>query len=382
MGMSRHVVIFSANYLPNIGGIERFTEGVARALADIGTHVTIVTNNCFSLPAKESLGEGVEIVRLPCHPLIGGRFPLPKLNGEFNNLMSFLYSTPCDGVLINARFYVHSILGLRFAKHKGLTPIVLDHGSAYLTFGNKALDVFVKAYEHVITSFVKRYKPIFYGVSCKSVEWLRTFDIDAKGVLSNSIDASNYRKQESGRNFRSELGIDEDALLVSFSGRLIPEKGISILIKTMVLLHSAPVHLIVAGDGPMRREVEDAAGGRLHYVGRLSQPDIASLMISSDLFFLPTRSEGFSTSLLEAASCGTPFLSTDVGGARELAPSREYGIVVEGNPGVQAFAEIIRSLVSRRDELALMGGRCRERVEKQYSWNQTAINVLKAMNLE
>lgn len=380
--MSRHVVIFSANYLPNIGGIERFTEGVAGALANLGTHVTIVTNNCFSLPAKEKLSEGVEIVRLPCHSLIGGRFPLPKLGSDFYKLMSSLCSTPCDGVLVNARFYAHTILGLQFAKRKGLTPIVLDHGSAYLTFGNKALDVFVRVYEHLISALVKRYKPQFYGVSKKSAEWLRTFGIEAKGVLSNSIDAANYRKQKSGRDFRLELGIDEDALLVSFSGRLIPEKGISFLIETMGLLRSVPVHLVIAGDGPMKREVEDVVDDRFHYVGRLSQPDIASLMISSDLFFLPTRSEGFSTSLLEAVACGTPFLSTDVGGARELAPSREYGIVVEENSDSQTFAEILGCLVSHRRELASMGERCQERVEMLYSWNRTAINVLEAMHLE
>ncbi len=381
MRADRSIVIFSANYLPNIGGIERFTEGVSCALAHMGVHVTIVTNNCFGLPSKEVLTEGVDIIRLPCYPLIGGRMPLPKPNREFRDLISSLSRASCDGVLINARFYLHTIIALRFAKRRGLVPIVLDHGSAYLTFGNAALDVFVRAYEHCITSFVKKYKPDFYGISQKSVEWLRTFGIDAKGVISNSINASDYRLQASGRDFRSELGISKDSIVVSFSGRLIPEKGIDVLIRMMECLRNESIELIIAGDGPLRSYVQDSKLRKLHYVGRLSQPDIASLLLDSDLFCLPTRSEGFSTSLLEAAACGTPFLVTDVGGARELAPNRDYGIVFKGQPDSQSFADIVADFAAKRDELVAMGELCRHRVEDRYSWSQTAQSVLDALNL-
>lgn len=375
MAQRGNIVIFSANYLPNIGGVERFTEGISFALARLGVHVTIVTNNVFGLATKECLHEDVDIVRLPCYPLIGGRMPLPKWNRGTRELLRDLASAPCDGVLINTRFYAHTLVGLSFAKKQGLTPIVLDHGSAYLTFGNPVLDVFVRVYEHVITAMVKRANPMFYGISRKSLGWLKTFGITAKGVITNSIDAVAYRAQASTRSFRRELGISEDSLLLAFTGRLIPEKGVDVLIEMMRLLESEPVDLVVAGDGPLRSRIENAGLSHLHAVGRLGQPGIAALLLEADLFCLPTRSEGFSTSLLESSACGTPFLVTDVGGALELAPSREYGFIVE-SANSEVFAGEIDGILSNKVDLKAMGERCRQRVETDYSWESVATALL------
>lgn len=375
MPSSKSIVLFSANYLPNIGGIERFTEGLALALADLGNSVTIVTNNVFNLEPFELLRDDVQIIRLPCFPLVGGRLPIPRKNKQFNDLLRRLESQPCDGVLINARFYAHTFIGLSFSKKKGLEPIVLDHGSAYLTFGNKYLDIAVRAYENAVTALVKRASPEFYGISGKSVEWLKHFGIDAQGVIPNSIDATAYRGQASMRRFRAELSIPDNRMLIAFTGRLIPEKGIGLLIDMMRLLESEPVDLVVAGDGPLRTQIEAAGLAHVHLVGRLDQPDIAALLKEADLFCLPTRSEGFSTSLLEAAACGTTSLVTDVGGARELMPDGSYGFV-EPNADPRAFADVVRHVLDDEVDVCEMGERCRRRVEEQCSWNAVAKSVL------
>lgn len=369
-----HYVIFSANHLPNIGGIERFTDGLSGALAQMGHQVTIVTNNTFGLSSYETLQERVDIVRFPCFPLIGGRMPIPKFNSEFKGLWNKLMGLCCDGVLINARFYVHTLLGLKLAKIHGLTPVVLDHGSAYLTFGNPIIDVAVKLYEHCITSLVKLAKPDFYGISQKSVEWLRHFGIQAKGVISNSIDAKAYRAQASRRVFREELGIPDDNLMLAFTGRFIPEKGISVLIEMMGILENDPVHLVMAGDGPLSGEVDRAGLDKIHVVGRLDAPDIAALLMESDLFCLPTRSEGFSTSLLEAAACGTPFLATDVGGARELALGSPNWEIVP-SPDARVFADRVEMALCGKLTLEEVGEINRVGVESEYSWPAVARQV-------
>lgn len=375
-----NLVIFSANYLPNIGGVERFTEGLAFGLRRLGHRVTIVTNNTFKLAGYEELCNGVSIVRLPCFPFLHGRLPFPNANSEFRKLLEQLMGEPCDGVLINTRFYIHALLGLKFASKKAVAPVLLDHGSAHLTFGNAFLDMFVQAYEHCITAVVKRCNPEFYGVSQKSVEWLEHFGIKARGVISNSIDAAAYRAQASNRSFRSELNIG-DELMLAFTGRFIPEKGIAILVDMMRRLQGERVHLVMAGDGPFRGMVEDASLDAIHVVGRLDAPDIAALLLESDLFCLPTRSEGFSTSLLEAAACGTPSLVTDVGGARELMPDESYGFVMP-TADAGAFASIICRILRGKFDLSSMGDRCRNRVEEFCSWDATARQLIKAMRLD
>ena len=368
------ICIFSALYFPSMGGVERFTDSLARELARQGHKVTIVTNDTHRLGGREALPSGVEVVRLPCNVLLNGRYPVPVKNGEYQRLMSALDAQLFDGVLINTRFYLHSLLGVEFAKRHGLRAIVLDHGSAYLTMGNSVLDWFIARYEDAITAFLKSRGIDFYGISQKSVEWLRHFGIKAKGVISNSIDAESYRAQASNRAFREELGIPADHLMLAFTGRFIPEKGIAVLVEMMRLLKGDPVHLVMAGDGPLRKDVESAGLNKVHIVGRLDAPDIAALLLESDLFCLPSRSEGFSTSLLEAAACGTPFLTTDVGGARELSPDSTYGVIIP-TADARPFANAIQEMLNDSFRLKAMGGRIQSRVDEEYSWGSVARSV-------
>lgn len=373
------ICVFSALYLPSMGGVERFTDSLAAELAAEGHSVIVVTNNTHGLSDSEVLDNGVEVIRLPCKNLINGRYPVPIKNSCYHGLMADLESRRVDGVLVNTRFYLHSLIGVRFAESKGLRAVVLDHGSAYLTLGSKPLDWAIERYEDGITAWLRRRDVDFYGISKKSIEWLSHFGIRAKGVISNAIDAEAYRAQASGRQFRKELGI-EDELLVSFVGRLISEKGIDALLEIMGRLQDRSIHFVVAGDGPLFDQVDTSPLPNVHAVGRLNSSDTAALLMDSDLFCLPTRSEGFSTSLLEAAACGTASLVPDVGGAREVAPDASFGFVTDG-VDINEYSSILRRASEGEFDLSAMGLRCRARLEKLLSWTDVARCVVEACGL-
>lgn len=370
------IAIFSAQYPPHMGGIENFTQNLARALGNRGHAVTVVTNDTNSIGAGWACEDGFDVLRLPCVPLVDGRLPLPKPSTVRRELLKELSAREFDGVLVNARFYPHSLLGMKIARARGLAPLVLDHGSAYLSFSNPLLDSCVRIYEHVMTALGKRYKPRYFGISHKSVEWLRTFGIEAEGVISNSIDAAEFRECASRRDFRAELELDKDDFLVAFVGRLIPEKGISSIIEASrnCELISRRVVFALAGDGPLADEVKAAEGPNLRWVGRLGKNDVSALLQQSDALCLPSRSEGFSTTLLEAGACGCPAVVTDIGGARELIPDEHYGTIIKS----MATSSIIAAIVHLADDsLLLMEQRrdCQSLVEKNYSWNSTAESV-------
>lgn len=374
--MALRIAIFSAQYPPHMGGIENFTQNLARALGNRGHAVTVVTNDTNSIGAGWACEDGFDVLRLPCVPLVDGRLPLPKPSAVRRELLKELSAREFDGVLVNARFYPHSLLGMKIARARGLAPLVLDHGSAYLSFSNPLLDPCVRIYEHVMTTLGKRYKPRYFGISHKSVEWLRTFGIEAEGVISNSIDAAEFRECASKRDFRAELELDKDDFLVAFVGRLIPEKGISSIIEASrnCELISRRVVFALAGDGPLADEVKAAEGPNLRWVGRLGKNDVSALLQQSDALCLPSRSEGFSTTLLEAGACGCPAVVTDIGGARELIPDEHYGTIIKS----MATSSIIAAIVHLADDsLLLMEQRrdCQSLVEKNYSWNSTAESV-------
>ena len=373
MAHEKTYAIFSAQYPPHMGGIETFTQSISRTLADLGNKVLVVTNDTEGLGAGITYEEGVEVVRLPCFPLISGRFPLAKHSSSYRALLKDLNERHLDGVLINARFYFHSLLGMRIARRHGLRPVVLDHGSAWLSFSNHILDPIVRLYERLLTAIGKaKYDPAYYGISKKSSEWLKTFGIESRGEITNSIDAAQFRALSSGRDFRDELDLG-NAFLVAFVGRLIPEKGVSALIEASKSdeLKQRNVVFLLAGDGSLAGAVDAAQGERLRWLGRLDRPDISALLQQADVLCLPTRSEGFSTTLLEASACGCPSIVTDVGGARELIPSGEFGFIIESRDS----SALIKSVEQIADNLELrktQSTNCRLLCENGYSWRESA----------
>lgn len=165
--------------------------------------------------------------------------------------------------------------------------------------GNALIDKAIEVYEHLMTQMLKPTKAKYYGVSLKSSEWLQHFGIVSSGELANSIDADNYQKTSSGIDYRDKLKLDNKPI-VCFVGRIVPEKGIGRLLEAAKRIPDAI--FCIAGDGPLlpalKATYEDS---HIRFLGSLTQPEISSLLQQSDIFCLPSRSEGFSTSLLEAA---------------------------------------------------------------------------------
>lgn len=152
------ICIFSALYEPHVGGVETYTKGIANALVKKGHRVIVVTNNTDNALEQES-ANGIEVVRLPCSPLLNGRFPLSKKCPSSDALWKWLDSQTIDHVVVNTRFYPLSILGLKFARKKSIEPVLIEHGSAHLTLGNPALDIPLNIVEHTMTMLAKHSKP-------------------------------------------------------------------------------------------------------------------------------------------------------------------------------------------------------------------------------
>lgn len=375
----KNFAIFSAQYPPHMGGVEVFTQNLARELSARGNHVTVVANDTEGVGAGKTDEDGVEVFRMPCWPLMNGRMPLPKHGRATRALRRELFSRKWDGVLVNTRFYLHSLLGMKLAMNSRLVPVVLDHGSAHLSVTSPVVDAAIHCYEHAITAYGKlQYAPDYYGISKMSSTWLEHFGITSSGEINNSIDADAYVGRASSRNFRAELGL-ENRFVIAFTGRLIPEKGIDAIIEASSdpRLQEREVVFLLAGDGPLMPKAKDAEGDYLHALGRLDSTDVASLLLQSDALCLPTRSEGFSTTLLEAAACGCPAIMTNVGGARELIPTGEYGTIIP-DMSADSIIEAVAALTDNRALLERQGANCARWVRETCSWSTTADALEKA----
>jgi glycosyltransferase involved in cell wall biosynthesis len=87
---------------------------------------------------------------------------------------------------------------------------------------------------------------------------------------------------------------------------------------------------------------------------------------SIDAYLCASTSEGFSLSVLEAASCGRPVISTRVGGSEELIKDGENGFLVDRT--IEAMVEKLVLLKNNKDMTIEMGRRGREIAMESYSW--------------
>ena len=361
-----------------MGGVETYTQNLAAALSDMGCRVTVVTMNTHDAATSEVQGN-FEVVRLPCHSMLGGRYPVPKHNKAYRRAMERLAKKLLDYVVVNTRFYPLSLEGLKFARQHGIAPVLIEHGSAHLSMGSAAINYVVESVEHTMTVLDKRQQPVCYAVSKKASAWLGHFGIESAGELPNAIDADAYAAQASNRAFRDELGINPNALLVASAGRLVPEKGVTQLAQAAGQLarESRNIHVIMAGAGPLEAELTAAATPNLHLVGKLDKHDLAALYQQADVYCLPSRSEGFATTLLESAACGTSAIVTNVGGTDELIPSERFGTIIS-NMEPDTIAAALRQAADDRPALQAQGHAAATRVREICSWQQTAGRTLQA----
>lgn len=157
---------------------------------------------------------------------------------------------------------------------------------------------------------------------------------------------------------------------IVFAGRLSHEKGVDTLVDAMGLLH-APLQLHIAGDGPLRADLEAraerVAPGRVHFHGRLAKPELQQLVQSALVTVVPSRwHENQPLTVLESFGAAVPVVATRLGGLPEMVRDGVEGLTVpHDSPPV--LAEALDSLA--RDPLRAleMGQAARARVLADFS---------------
>ena len=371
--------IFAAQYFPHLGGVERYTYNLAKKLIEDGNEVVIVTSNVYRLPEYERVNE-IPVYRVPCWNLLAGRYPVLKVNARFWKINRVLKKKKFDMVIVNTRFYLHSLYGMMFAKRIKAKCITLDHGTSHLSVHNKFWDFVGAVFEHSLTKIDQIFCKDYYGVSGACNEWLLHFHIKAKGILYNSIDLEEVKNIQKNmkKMYREKYTISENAIVITFTGRLLKEKGLPSLFNVMDKINKEreDVYLFIAGDGDMQDEVNMRKNTHIIPVGRIDFEHIVTLLSESDIFCLPSFSEGFSTSILEAAACGCYILTTERGGAKELLINDEYGSVILNNQEellYNALMDIINNPDKRKRGIELTY----QRIMDNFIWDIVAHKVEK-----
>ena len=191
-------------------------------------------------------------------------------------------------------------------------------------------------------------------------------------LCRNGIDLALFRRTPRPR----PASLPPDALTIGVVCVLRPEKGLSTLLEAFALVRNcaASLRLVIVGGGPMLPDLERQAR-QLGIAGlcRFEPPtsEVPDWLGNIDIFVLPSLSEAFSNSLMEAMACGCCPIASRVGGNPELVEDGVRGLLFEpGDPRSLACAleRVIRDPVLRRR----LAGSAHDHLHANYSRDASA----------
>jgi len=214
--------------------------------------------------------------------------------------------------------------------------------------------------------------------------------------LSVRLAVSNAAAEFAGRHFRGSMRVVPNGLDVQqfrdaepaalsgaprllFVGRLEPRKGFRFAVRAFgqVAQEFPRAILVVAGDGPERRAVQELpsdVADRVLMLGGVSQRDLPHYHAAVDVFLAPnTGGESFGIVLLEAMAAGLPVVASDIPGYREVVRHEVEGLLVPPRDPA-ALAAAIRQLLTNRELARRLGEAGRGRAER-FAWPVVAEEI-------
>ena len=171
---------------------------------------------------------------------------------------------------------------------------------------------------------------------------------------------------------------------ILFAGRVIPRKGVPVLIRAVSLVRKAgkEVALTVVGRGRpgYMRELRKLARRQrvpVRFAGSVPHSAIHRKFQEADCLSCPSQEhEAFGLVNVEAMACGLPVIASNIGGISEIIRHGENGFLVDKYHQPEEHAYWIWQLVQHRDTAAQMSAKAREHAVKRFGWKQTAMKLM------
>ncbi|MFT4415883.1 glycosyltransferase family 4 protein [Fredinandcohnia humi] len=316
------LAIFTDTFTPQVNGVARTFQRFAEYLDEKKIDYR------FFVPETEEDLFSTQIFRFSSLPFFlypECRLALPN----FIHIKKELEKFQPDLIHIATPFNM-GLTGLAYGKKLNI-PIV---GSYHTHF-----DRYLEYYDlQFLSKFIWRYMKWFHSSFQKTfVPSLETkSELERKGfanvhIWSRGVDCQKFHPHFPSNRLREQYNIKAPFLL-SFVGRLAPEKDLDIL---MTIAHQLPegikekVHWLIAGDGPLLEKLQKEKPHNMTFTGYLKGEQLAELYAASDIFVFPSTTETFGNVVLEAQACRTAVIGAKAGGVQEIIKHEETGLLCE-----------------------------------------------------
>lgn len=330
------------------GGTERFLNELSRYLAERGEDVTII---CRSHVA-------------PTHPAIRFVRLRPFSIGKTQRMWRFaqaverhVKAADYDLVYGLGKTWTHDLLrigGGTVHHHLASMPKRLWRRKNKVAARIEARAMAPGAYYHVVSNSRQSDGEIAEAYNVPAVQ---------RSVIHNFVDTHRFDRERLGEDDRAlarELGLDEQVPIFLFLGTGYRRKGLEPTLEAFARLDGEAILLVVGRDSRQAEYQEQARrlgiAEKCHFLGEQTSPE--RYFSLADCYVLPAHYEPFGFTVLEALACGTPVITTENCGAKEVV-TPEVATVIDRADDLEALTEAMAYWARRKGD-AVLQNRCRE----------------------
>lgn len=345
-----NIALFSDTYLPDINGVATSTHILKKELKKHGHHVLIVTT--FLPHDSQYVDEDLDVLRLP-------GIDLKKLYGyRASNIYSFkgmkeLKDFQPDIIHIQTEFGI-GIFG-KIAGEILNVPVCYTYHTMWADYSHYIAPGNIKAVDHAAKKIIEKISKI-YGDSCselivpsqKTADALREYGIsNSINVIPTGLELEHFSLAHKNEELMQQIVKQyhlENKFVVTFLGRIAPEKSVDFLIDAMseIIKVNQQIVLMIVGGGPQVDELKDYVHSKglddyICFTGPQVSEKVPSFYHVSHLFVSASITETQGLTFIEAMASGIPVLAR--------YDKNLEGVVIDGRNGY--FFETQQQLVEK-----------------------------------
>jgi glycogen synthase len=379
-----------------VGGLARHVGELSLAMAQAGAEIDVLTAHVAGSPAREVLwpkrgraAAGRLVVhRAPPDPI----HPLDFITSIHQlNFGLLLRELALEGKydLVHAHDWLVAQAAWTLKQGLHLPLVCTIHATEHGRQGgiHNPLQSYIHANEWLLT--YESWRVICCSqFMAEEVTRVLSVPTDKTRVIANGVDESRMRLSAKEKQdlpaFRARWAAPDEKLVL-FVGRMVTEKGAQVLIDAAPRVLSAwpKARFVIVGGGWTGHLSAQATalglGNRVDFTGFVSEEDLRKLYGAADVAVFPSLYEPFGIVALEAMATGTPVVTSDVGGLREVLRHGENGIVTWANNADSLAWGILE--VFRNPEAAQLRAKAAfAEIKTKYTWTGIAQETLSVYN--
>jgi glycosyltransferase involved in cell wall biosynthesis len=310
MTIPRHILVLNYEYPPVGGGAGQVTQNLCGIFADHGIRQTVITGWIPGLSWSEQ-GENLTVIRVP---MLKCRRDRTSVVGMASYLLTAFF--PLLWIIMNRKIdLIHAHFMLPVGILAGLSRVIFGVPYIITLHGGDVPGMVPEQTDGLFRFFKKT--AIWVSKKANAVvsvsEGLRrlagkTYPVDIR-VIPNGIASSWIQNGSGGKPF------DAGTTHLVAGGRLTHQKNIGAVIRAVRLLTArGKWHLHIVGDGPLMDMLKKETGDLdcVTFHGWLSPDAVKDILTASDIFLLPSYSEGLSVAALQAMARGCALVVSDI----------------------------------------------------------------------